>query len=53
MSEQRTLASVAYDDSEAMRRFAQIDLLDDRMPDETTILHFRHLLSGINSPRRC
>ena len=31
-------------DSEAMRRFAQVDLLDDRVPDETTILRFRHLL---------
>ena len=31
-------------DSEAMRRFAQVDLFDDRVPDETTILRFRHLL---------
>lgn len=31
-------------DSEAMRRFAQIEVLDDRVPDETTILRFRHLL---------
>ena len=31
-------------DSESMRRFAQIDLLDDAVPDETTILRFRHLL---------
>ncbi len=31
-------------DWEAMRRFAQVDLLDDRVPDETTILRFRHLL---------
>lgn len=31
-------------DSEAMRRFAEVDLLDDRVPDESTILRFRHLL---------
>lgn len=30
--------------SEAMRRFAGIELGDDRIPDETTILNFRHLL---------
>ncbi len=28
----------------AMRRFAGIELGDDRIPDETTILSFRHLL---------
>jgi IS5 family transposase len=28
----------------SMRRFAGIDLLSDRIPDETTILTFRHLL---------
>ena len=27
-----------------MRRFAGIDLISDRIPDETTILNFRHLL---------
>jgi IS5 family transposase len=27
-----------------MRRFAGIDLMSDRIPDETTILAFRHLL---------
>ena len=27
-----------------MRRFADIDLISDRIPDETTILTFRHLL---------
>ena len=32
-------------DSEAMRRFAGIELGDDRIPDETTILNFRHLLA--------
>lgn len=31
-------------DSDAMRRFAGIELGDDRIPDETTILSFRHLL---------
>jgi IS5 family transposase len=31
-------------DSESMRRFAQIELLDDAVPDESTILRFRHLL---------
>ena len=31
-------------DSEAIRRFAGIELDDDRIPDETTILNFRHLL---------
>jgi IS5 family transposase len=31
-------------DSESMRRFARIELADDAVPDETTILRFRHLL---------
>ena len=31
-------------DSESMRRFAGIDLAEDEIPDESTILHFRHLL---------
>ena len=31
-------------DSKAMRRFAGIELGDDRIPDEITILNFRHLL---------
>jgi IS5 family transposase len=31
-------------DSDAMRKFAGIELGDDRIPDETTILNFRHLL---------
>ena len=31
-------------DSEAMRRLAGIELGNDRIPDETTILKFRHLL---------
>ncbi|CAN7265472.1 IS5 family transposase [Trinickia sp. LjRoot230] len=29
---------------ESMRRFAQLELSDDALPDETTILKFRHLL---------
>ena len=31
-------------DIESIRRFAVIDLQTDAVPDETTILHFRHLL---------
>lgn len=31
-------------DSESMRRFARVELGDDKIPDETTILRFRHLL---------
>ena len=31
-------------DSESMRRFARIDIGVDAIPDETTILNFRHLL---------
>jgi hypothetical protein len=31
-------------DSESMRRFAGIELGQDEVPDETTILNFRHLL---------
>src|SRR5437899_8140921 len=37
-------AEEALYDSEAMRRFAHIELGEDAVPDETTILHFRHLL---------
>lgn len=33
-------------DSEAMRRFAQIELGADDVPDESTILRFRHLLEA-------
>jgi len=29
---------------ESMRRFAGLELVEDAIPDETTILHFRHLL---------
>jgi IS5 family transposase len=38
------MAEESLYDSEAMRRFAGIELRDDRIPDETTILNFRHLL---------
>lgn len=31
-------------DTPCFRRFAGIDMIDDRIPDETTILNFRHLL---------
>ena len=31
-------------DIESMRRFAQLELLDDAIPDETTILKFRHMI---------
>lgn len=37
-------AEEALYDSESMRRFARIELSQDRVPDETTILNFRHLL---------
>jgi IS5 family transposase len=37
-------AEDAVYDSESMRRFARVELGDDAVPDETTILRFRHLL---------
>src|SRR5262249_22751015 len=37
-------AEDAIYDSESMRRFARIELSRDVVPDETTILRFRHLL---------
>lgn len=37
-------------DSESMRRFAGIDLASDAIPDETTILRFRHLLEEHGLP---
>jgi IS5 family transposase len=39
-------------DSESMRRFANIDIATDVIPDETTILHFRHLLEKHDLTRR-
>jgi IS5 family transposase len=37
-------AEDAIYDSEAMRRFTRVELGDDVVPDESTILRFRHLL---------
>ena len=37
-------AEDAIYDSESMRRFARVELAEDVVPDETTILRFRHLL---------
>lgn len=37
-------AEDAVYDSESMRRFARVELGEDSVPDETTILRFRHLL---------
>ena len=37
-------AEDAIYDSESMRRFARVELDDDKIPDESTILRFRHLL---------
>ena len=37
-------AEDAIYDSESMRRFARVELAHDPVPDETTILRFRHLL---------
>jgi IS5 family transposase len=37
-------AEDALYDSESMRRFVGVELGEDAIPDETTILHFRHLL---------
>ena len=36
-------------DSESMRRFAGIELVEDAIPDETTILRFRHLLGAVSA----
>ena len=37
-------AEEALYDIESMRRFAQLELLDDAIPAETTILKFRHMI---------
>jgi len=37
-------AEDAIYDSASMRRFARVELGDDKIPDESTILRFRHLL---------
>jgi IS5 family transposase len=39
-------------DVESMRRFAGIELAVEPVPDETTILHFRHLLEGAGLTER-
>jgi IS5 family transposase len=39
-------AEDAIYDSESMRRFAGVELSEDVVPDETTILRFRHLLEA-------
>ncbi len=39
-------------DIESMRRFADIDIAVDVVPDETTILNFRHLLEEYNLTRQ-
>lgn len=39
-------------DSESMRRFARVDLGEDAVPDESTILRFRHLLEQHDLPAR-
>ncbi len=41
-------AEDAIYDSESMRRFAGVELSDDVVPDESTILRFRHLLEKHN-----
>lgn len=44
-------AEDALYDSESIRRFAGIDLGEDRIPDESTILLFRHLLEKHELPQ--
>lgn len=39
-------------DSESMRRFTRLELSEDAIPDETTILRFRHLLEQHGLPER-
>ena len=39
-------AEEALYDSEAMRRFVGVELSEDVIPDETTVLRFRHLLEA-------
>ena len=40
-------------DIPALRRFAGLDAGESRMPDQTTILNFRHLRRRTNWPRAC
>src|SRR6516165_6371281 len=44
-------AEDAIYDSEAMRRFARVELGEDVAPDESTILRFRHLLERHGLPK--
>ncbi len=44
-------AEDAIYDSESMRRFAGVELGEDKVPDETTILRFRHLLEKHDLPK--
>jgi IS5 family transposase len=39
-------------DSEAMRRFARLELSEEALPDESTILRFRHLLEAHGLPEQ-
>ena len=39
-------------DSEAMRRFARLELSEEALPDESTILRFRHLLEAHALPEQ-
>jgi IS5 family transposase len=52
MQQWYSLSDPAMEDSlievPTMRRFAGIDMLCDRIPDETTILAFRHLMEKHN-----
>lgn len=41
-------AEEAIYDSASMRRFVGLEFEEDRAPDETTILRFRHLLEEYN-----
>ena len=43
-------AEDALYDSESIRRFVGVDLSDDAVPDESTILRFRHLLEKHQLP---
>lgn len=45
-------AEDALYDSESMRRFAGVELSEDAVPDETTILRFRHLLEAHQLPEQ-
>jgi IS5 family transposase len=45
-------AEDALYDSESMRRFAGVDLGEDAVPDESTILRFRHLLETHQLPEQ-